>query len=394
MQKNEKNAKEYDNTKKDLVITEPPKLNLNNLPKDEVFKIKRINKLKSSINSFYNNKIKGKLNSKMKYISKYCKKDDLIMTIIVLLSMIFYYISLAKCDDDPSECTIKRGMKFYFMIGIFAAISSILYSIFITLSIYNRKYFINYIYSVPFYIYFFVTDTGTNTIHHGFYNAFGWCVISLIFIPVLLFILVMRNLYKKKKFIIMIIILIIILVICIIYYTYPGFNCDYWDLGLNNTRINNNEDLYPCKIMHPGKNKCYLKLFDGFFDMSKIFRPSCSAEKIINKEKKIFINSLSQDFIGISKLNHFGYPITTVPNKYSMYNVKTLQDYQDLITHNIIKMDAFNEKNYPNEPHPEVELFFDEKGHGNIKINVIRNETLSKERKKISENKNSLCYII
>ena len=68
MQKNEKNAKEYDNTKKDLVITEPPKLNLNNLPKDEVFKIKRINKLKSSINSFYNNKIKGKLNSKMKYI--------------------------------------------------------------------------------------------------------------------------------------------------------------------------------------------------------------------------------------------------------------------------------------------------------------------------------------
>ena len=59
------------------------------------------------------------------------------------------------------------------MIGIFAAISSILYSIFITLSIYNRKYFINYLYSVPFYIYFFVTDTGTNTIHHGFYNAFG-----------------------------------------------------------------------------------------------------------------------------------------------------------------------------------------------------------------------------
>ena len=55
------------------------------------------------------------------------------MTAIVLISMIFYYISLAKCDDDPSECTIKRGMKFYFMIGIFAAISAVLYSIFITL---------------------------------------------------------------------------------------------------------------------------------------------------------------------------------------------------------------------------------------------------------------------
>ena len=69
-----------------------------------------------------------------------------------------------------------------------------------------------------------------------------------------------------------------------------------------------------------------------------------------------------------------------------MYNVKALKDYQDLITHNIIKMDVFNEKNYPNEPYPEVELFFDEKGHGKVKINVTRNETISKERKKISEN--------
>ena len=389
-ERNEKNEKTRDNTNNNLVITGQPKLSLNNLPKDEVFKVKSTNKFTNFISSFYKNKIKGKLSSKKKYIFKYCKKDDILMTAIVLISMIFYYISLAKCDDDPSECTIKRGMKFYFMIGIFAAISAVLYSIFITLSIYCMKYFINYIYSIPFYIYFFVSDTGTNTIHHGFYNAFGWWVISLVFIPVLLFILVMRNLFKKKKFILMIIIIVILLIIYIIFYTYPGFNCDYWDLGLNNTRINNDENKYPCKIIHPGKNKCYLRLFDGFFDMSRIFRPSCAADKIIDKEKKIFLDSLSQDFMGISKLNHFGYPITTVPNKYSMYNVKVLKDYQDLITHSIIKMDVFNEKNYPNEPYPEVELFFDEKGHGNVKIKVRRNETLSKERKKIAENKHSI----
>ena len=389
-ERNEKNEKTIDNTNNNLVITGQPKLSLNNLPKDEVFKVKSTNKFTNFISSFYKNKIKGKLSSKKKYIFKYCKKDDILMTAIVLISMIFYYISLAKCDDDPSECTIKRGMKFYFMIGIFAAISAVLYSIFITLSIYCMKYFINYIYSIPFYIYFFVSDTGTNTIHHGFYNAFGWWVISLVFIPVLLFILVMRNLFKKKKFILMIIIIVILLIIYIIFYTYPGFNCDYWDLGLNNTRINNDENKYPCKIIHPGKNKCYLRLFDGFFDMSRIFRPSCAADKIIDKEKKIFLDSLSQHFMGISKLNHFGYPITTVPNKYSMYNVKVLKDYQDLITHSIIKMDVFNEKNYPNEPYPEVELFFDEKGHGNVKIKVRRNETLSKERKKIAENKHSI----
>ena len=200
----------------------------------------------------------------------------------------------------------------------------------------------------------------------------------------------MRNLYQKKNYKLMATIIIVMIIIAKIYDNYPGFTCDYWDLGLNGTRIYNNESIYPCEIMHPGKNKCYLKLFDGFFDMSRLLRPSCSAENIIGKEKDVLIKSLSQEYIGISKLNHFGYPITTVPDKYSMYNVKDLQDYQDLLTHSIIKMDVYNEKNYPNEPYPEVELFFDEKGHGNIKINVTKNETLSQERKKIAENKHSL----
>ena len=287
-----------------------------------------------------------------------------------------------KCNADPSECTIKHGMIFYFTIGILAAISSVLYSIFIALSLYRRKYFINYIYSIPIYIYYFITDTGTNTLHHGFYNSFFWVIFCLIISQVLFFILNMINCYKKKKYSTIFFIISIIFVLSVVYYTYPGFSCDYWDLGLNNTRINNNETEYPCKIMHPGKNKCYLKLFNNFFDMSKIFRPSCSAEKVRKKEKDILISSLSNDYIGISKLNHFGYPITTVPDKYSMYNTQVLQEYQDLVTHNIIKMDVYNEKNYPNEPYPEVELFFDEKGLGNIKINVTRNETLSTERKK------------
>ena len=128
----------------------------------------------------------------------------------------------------------------------------------------------------------------------------------------------------------------------IIYDNYPGFSCDYWDLGLNGTRIYNDENQYPCEIIHPGKNKCYLRLFDGLFDMSRLLRPSCSADNIIDKEKEVLLNSLSKDFFGVSKLNHFGYPITTVPEKYSMYNVKDLQDFQDLLTHSIIKMDVFN----------------------------------------------------
>ena len=148
---------------------------------------------------------------------KNCKKDDLVMTVIVIISLICYHFGLTKCEKDPSECTIKRGMIFYFTIGILSAISAVLYAIFITLSIYRRKYFIHYLYSVPAYIYYMVTDNGTSTLHHGFYNAFGWCVISLIVFPILLFILIMRNLYKKKNYKLMIMIIIIITVIGIVF---------------------------------------------------------------------------------------------------------------------------------------------------------------------------------
>ena len=370
------------------IIDYEPSIVKNIINKDEMFNLINDNNKKFTRDyKFGGNKIK---NFFLKCFKNNCKKDDLIMTVIVIISIICYHFGLTKCEKDPSECTIKRGMIFYFTIGILSAISAVLYAIFITLSIYRRKYFIHYLYSIPAYIYYMVTDNGTSTLHHGFYNAFGWCVISLIVFPILLFILIMNNLYKKKLYKSMTVIIIVIIIISIIYDNYPGFSCDYWDLGLNNTRIYNDKNIYPCEILHPGKNKCYLRLFDGFFDMSRFLRPSCSAENIIDKEKDVLINSLSKDFFGTSKLNHFGYPITTVPDKYSMYKVKDLSDYQDLMTHSIIKMDVYNEKNYPNEPYPEVELFFDENGHGNIKINVTKNETLSKERKKIAENKHSL----
>ena len=87
--------------------------------------------------------------------------------------------------------------------------------------------------------------------------------------------------------------------------------------------------------------------------------------EFLKKKKKILLQSISYKYFGASKLNHFGYPITTVAdNRYSMYEVKDLKDFQDKINRNIIKMDLYNEDNYPDEPKPEVELFFDKNGYG------------------------------
>ena len=338
-------------------------------------------KIYNNFNNFDNRKF---------FKKHFLNRTDIIFYITNTISIICYYIGLTPCEKDPSECTIKRGLKFYFIVGTFTAISSILYSVYISYSLFKRKHFIHYIYTVPIFSFFILKYTGAETVDHGFYNAFGFIGVIIIFVPILLFLFIIIDLLKKKSYKILILITIIIIILIVIYNNLPGFSCEFWDLGLNNTRIENDKTKYPCEILIPGKNKCYLKKMDGFFDFSKIFRPSCSAESILKKEKGIFLKSLNNRLSRVSKLNHFGYPITTKSDKYSMYAVRDLKEFQELINHNIIYMDLFNEENYPNEPYPEVEVFFDENDYGLIKINITRNETLAQERKEIAKDKHSL----
>ena len=71
---------------------------------------------------------------------------------------------------------------------------------------------------------------------------------------------------------------IIILIICIWFILYVKIKtkCDGWDIGLNNTRIYNNEDEYACQINLP--KKCYINLFDGKLNMTKILNLKCESK--------------------------------------------------------------------------------------------------------------------
>ena len=353
-------------------------------------------KVNSNDKEYFSESISNEKNNINNFtVSEYIKhnlftKTDIYLGIMNIIGIVLYHIGLMPCEKDPSECTIKRGMIFYVTIGILSAISSILFSIYISITLYKKKHFLHYLYTIPAYIYFITKYKGTETIDHGFYNALGWVIILILIVPIVLFCFFIYNLIKNKKYIFLCAIVIIFLLIILIYNNLSGFSCDFWDLGLNNTKINNDKDLYPCHVLIPEKDKCYLKKMDAFFDFSKIFRPSCTAQDILEGEKKNLLNSLSDKYFGVSKLNHFGYPITTIPEKYSMYSVRDLPEFQERINHNMIKMDLYNKENYPDEPFPEVELFFNENNYGRIKINVIKNETLSKERKEISKNKHSL----
>ena len=321
---------------------------------------------------------------------KYLTKNNIYLCILNLSGILFYHLGLMSCEnEDPSECTIKYGIVFYVKLGILDFMSSLLFSIYVTITIYFKKYFLHYLYVLPAYIYYIVKYHGGDTIDHGFYNSIGWIIFSIILVVLLICIFKIFNYIKYKIYKTLMFIVAIIIAISIYYYNLPGFSCDFWDMGLNNTRINNDKNIYPCEVLSPEKDKCYLKKLDGFFDFSKVFRSSCTAESILDGEKKRLLDSLSDKYFGVSKLNHFGYPIT-INDKYSMYSVTNLKGYQELINHNMIKMDLYNKENYPDESYPEVELFFDQNNHGRIKINITKNETLSRERKEISKNTHSL----
>ena len=330
----------------------------------------------------------GKKSSK--FIEKhFCNATDLYLLLSNFFSILFYYLGLTPCDRDASECTIHRGMKFYIIIGILTTISAVMVSFFISFTIYYKKHFFHYIYMIPIYSYFIIVHAGTDGKDHGLYNSLGFLAFIIISVPLFFFIFYICKLIKLRKFITLLYITLVLTIIIFLYNIIPGFSCENWDLGLNNTRIDNDINKYPCHILLPGENKCYLEKMDTMFDLSKIFRPSCSANSIIDKEKKIFLKKIGKKYNDISKLNHFGYPITTV-EKFNLYNTRDLKEFQELVNNSTLRMDVFNEVNYPGENYPEVELFFNKNNHGKIKINVTRNETLSKERKEIAKNKNSL----
>ena len=198
-----------------------------------------------------------------------------------------------------------------------------------------------------------------------------------------------RCLVIKKMFKTMAIIIICIIVFIILYNTNQiiNFNCEGWNTGLNKTKINEKDRDYPCHIMQPGKNKCYMNALNGVFDFSRMSDYTCTMAKLRNGERDLFIELLDPKQ---KTKTHFGFPIIT-RQKFYPTNSATLEEFQDSIYKNIIDMEKFNEQNYPNKPQPEVELIFNKTSNrGKINMHLIRNETLSAERKQRAKNTTSL----
>ena len=314
-------------------------------------------------------------------------KEDLIILGLYIISFVFYLFALSPCEN-VLEC-YGLGLKFFYLVAVIAFLSCLIITTLLCYSIYTCKHFLHYVYVIPILMFFFNHFNGTDNIDHGKYNFIAYILFFIGLMSLFGTIALFVFLYKRRHYIIMTVIVLSIIMFIILYNTNNILNlsCEGWDAGLNNTRINERDRNYPCHIMQPGKNKCYLYAFDGVFDFSRMTGYTCTMNKLRKGERNLFIELLED-----SRKNqtHFGFPITT-RQKFYPTNSATLEEFQDAIYKNIINMDNFTEQSYPNEPQPEVELTFNTTtNQGSINMHLIRNETLSKERKRMEKNSSSL----
>ena len=316
------------------------------------------------------NQHKKKKSSSIKVLFQNLNIQILFLNII---GIIFYKISFIGCHGGEENYCITEFVTQFIILGILLIISTLIVSITITLILWRKIYFYHLIYIIPiYYYYFYYYDQGETLERHGhinfiFFNAFLVLFLLIINYPFILF-----QLFKKQKYILFIILLSLLLIIPI-YNSYVNYKskCIKWEYGLNNERL-----LYlpneKCSIYPP--SRCELDFYFGKFNVSKI--------RINNyNQKKNAIKYLSKE---LKKSNHLGFPIIAnkfLKNKFDNY------EYNNFVSENMIDMESF----IPNKgiDTPEMTIEFNNKGEGNLNINLIKNETLINERKNL-ENPNSL----
>ena len=347
-----------------------------------------------------NNIIATKKNKKYIFpkIPRLTKEDKIregFILFLALISYILYYLSLGGCDGTQTECLKNSNIAYYYVLVNYCFISAGLTTLIIFLMVYTRVTKLHLIHQVIIFSILFISDRGSTLMHHGIYNIIGFSLF-LIFYFIFLFIVVMIDdiLLKRSLPIKLVVINIIILILIFWRYSFHESlkkECDDWDMGLNNTRIEDNKDKYPCQIFRP--TACHINYFHGKQDLSRLLKLNCSnyinSNQALNSRTQLIKYIDKKEFENTTK---FGFPLTNTQNFIITPEI-TPNIFTRKVYDNIIDMDNKSRILKPNE-YPEVILTFTEASNeykkkdnsskfiGKININLQKNEELSSSRKK------------
>ena len=302
------------------------------------------------------------------------KIDEIKIILLSIVSFFFYFISFRGCEGTQSYCLVTLSPSFFYLIGVYIMICSLITLYIIYEALNNKISKIHLFYYVPLLIYLlYFYDNGSDLSHHGSYNKMVFYFLIVSFIILFLIFCLLKYIYANYK---IIFISLTLSFIWILIYTYIKItkNCNVWYDGLNGIRLENNPKFDKCKIVHP--KRCWINSIDGVFDVSRILNENCNNFR--GGEKAELLKYLSPRF---NLTQNFGYPITT---KYTWLNQSHFDRFFNNVMADMIDLDKIDYSKIADDLKPEVVLKFDpvtEMGKIDIKIN--RNEILAKERNDI-----------
>ena len=305
-------------------------------------------------------------------------KESITM-ILFIISFILFYSSLKK-DTNFNH----YNMYLFYPMTFFSLVKCIISGAitgFILFCMYAKWIFLEHLlYVIIVYIVIVSKNHGVTISQHGTYNFYIFLYFTFFTFVVFLFIYLIYRLMRTKKYLYLIIAIFASFSLFIFTYKFQDsqktkYSCENWDLSLNNTHIKkiNNE------MQIPYNSLCYMDKILNFFDLNSGKKCEKSSD-----EADAFYKSLRNYNIGfLGKL--YGYPNTNTNNFISSSD----KEFQKKVLSNLINV----EKLTKNDIKPETILDFSSDQYGQLKINITKNENLSKERKEIEKNiKNKSLY--
>ena len=305
---------------------------------------------------------------------------------IIILSF-FVYSSSLKMEKNFAS----YNMYFYYPMTLLNLIKCLISGGivgFIIFSMYAKWIFLEHlIYMIIVYSILIYKHYGTNILEHGKYNFLLFFITMILVFFVILGVYMVYRFSRTIKYLYLIIAVFAFFFCFLICYNFKykyesNYSCEKWNINLNNSYIFEDEKNEKCNL-EKIKGLCYMDKINNFFDLTLANNIKCENRDI--NEIDNFYRMIKNKTL--RKYTKFAFPSTININRGN--NTKNLQHY--LFT-NLIELETNSSliKNY------ETELDFitdsNKTTKGELKINLIKNDTLSEKRKKISEKsgKNSI----